>query len=238
MAIVKLTGFIGTADVLGLLREVRFEDGCLSIAGLDLVDAHAIINRLSTGTMAGAAVPEPLAGALAGTLPPDALKAADKVKAQSSGSQANGKHPTVKGAVSGPADGAGIKDPTGGVLTAPSTSSASSPIQASAPSQDVVGQAALPGGLAVASDNNVVGPVETPPNTVTETAAEPDKSTVPEHIRNAKRLTIVVDYFKGLGAKDAEAITKECLAIKDQVPLLGRIPNMLDRVKSALEAAG
>ncbi len=54
MSLLHLSGFTGTAEVMGLVRNVSFTEASgLTIAGLTLADAHAVLNRLHTGTLAG-----------------------------------------------------------------------------------------------------------------------------------------------------------------------------------------
>lgn len=47
MALTKVTGFDGEAEVQGALRQVRYNDSVLSISGLSLEDAYAVLDGLS-----------------------------------------------------------------------------------------------------------------------------------------------------------------------------------------------
>jgi hypothetical protein len=80
----RLLGFSAEAEVLGLLREVEYEGGCLTIGGLTLEQAYEVISALASGTLSGlktqgGAADEILNGVGARTVAADREECADKV---------------------------------------------------------------------------------------------------------------------------------------------------------------
>jgi hypothetical protein len=53
MGIFKLRGYEGSAEILGVMREIKFTDGALIIDELSLAECNQIVGYLATGTLHG-----------------------------------------------------------------------------------------------------------------------------------------------------------------------------------------
>ena len=210
MALTRLTGFEGSAEILGILRDVQYRAGGLTIEGLDLADAHAILKHLSLGTLATAEVADPIAQIRA-----------DMV--------AGGpKHPEVQAVVWKKVSGSVSVDfPEPKTQLAPPAQPPAPP-QVEAPKEPVAQQPPPPS-----------PPPATPPAPAAPPAdAAPPPSTdgVPEPIRKANRLNVVLDYLLSTGvARDKEALLAACEAHKGEIAFLQRATNLSGRIDTFLE---
>lgn len=66
-------------------------------------------------------------------------------------------------------------------------------------------------------------------------AAPPADGAVPSELLSARKLRDVLAYFIEQGTTDEDGLVSECERMKGQVPVLGRIANLNERVKRTLE---
>ena len=256
MAILRLTGFTGTADILGIVREVRFDAGGLLIGGLGLEDAHAVVSALSTGSLMGVDPFDPTKPASHGSKTPEARPGSRlPFDANNLGAEWT-KDPAE--IVEESAIGQDKKNPPAARATA-ATAPAPVPVEektkehSSAPVAPIEEKTKEHSSAPVAPIEQPLSAQEAPrPAPAEETVTEPDLPGpktdpsgppsigllgLPPAVRNAKRFAVVVDYFLAQGVKDPAEIVKACEAARDEVPLIQRIPNLADRVRTALIAA-
>lgn len=59
-----------------------------------------------------------------------------------------------------------------------------------------------------------------------------------EILKTASTLRAVLEHLFEHGATDADALVETCVSLKDQVPVLGRVANLPERIKRALAVMG
>lgn len=58
---------------------------------------------------------------------------------------------------------------------------------------------------------------------------------LPDHIRGTNSMRDLLTYLVEHGADSADAVVASCVALKKEVPILTKVPNVEDRVRRALE---
>lgn len=206
MGITRLTGFTGSADILGILRDVSFSGGGLIIEGLDLSDAHAILNHLSIGTLVSVGK-DPFAD-LPKVSKPDPRK--DVTAAPLVGTT-----PDREDRSEGTAPRKGAAETAAVTATKPPTM----PQDAPAPQ----------GGTEPSASSAPT--VEAPP-----AQQNAQSEGVPEAVKKANRLNVVLDYLISLGVqREKTALLEACEKHKGQIPFLARATNLPGRIEGFLE---
>jgi hypothetical protein len=77
-------------------------------------------------------------------------------------------------------------------------------------------------------------PTSAPPHDVVGKVASNGDGKLPESVRQANKLKDVVVWLMDRGISGAEAIAAECEKMRPEVPMLGRITNLPERVARAL----
>lgn len=194
MAITRLTGLMGQAEVLGEWREVLWsEEGGLVLKGMTLEDAQRALDLLASGTVIGVKLPVQRA------------------------------RPRDEGASAKPAQ--------------PDKFPSHLPTVADLPS------AMVP----LASKEQVKEAVAKPAEKCSEPQCECHDAPAPAKangkvdatpLQGMTSLGEIVVHLYEKGTTTPDVLVAECVALKEQVPLLGRITNLEERVRRAYEVKG
>lgn len=228
MAITKLKGLVGEAEVLGRLREVVWneaEGSVFAIKGMSLEESERALNLLSTGTIAAVRPPEKqpskealVHAAIARATEPTP-KAPEEVKQivaemnselEKAAKEQDAKK--VNGAPKVPECSCGAaltpenssKSPATGKLTHVNCPQNAAPVAPPAPAQA--------SGEPSSFDTGVLAKMTS--------------------------LGEVVVYLYEKGHTTPEAVVAACNSVKDKVPLVGRVANLDERVRRSFEVKG
>lgn len=220
MAITKLLAFEAEAEILGCIRTVHFADEELTITGLSLVDAHAVLDALSNGKLVSVAFPvehdAPRNGATHREAPHPATMAGAPL-------------PEV---VTTPASVPVLPTEEAEFADAGASSAEAPPAEEDpfgAPAKPADPLPAWAGGAAP----NPATPTVPPPTVPAGGPALPDAL--------AKAKTVVaalhaVAATEGCKSGDVDALIAAAVRLKDEVPALRVVVNLEDRIRRTVEA--
>lgn len=260
MALVRLSGYEGEAEVLGKLRRVRCTgDGEFTVYGMTLEEANTALGKLATGSFANLTVQQgqvtiALQRQADGALTPQQMDLIEELSATAKVDQPTAYNVLVAAGWD-KAKAAAILLTQ--VKLAPPASATVPPAPLPHPRPVPVPLAVVPAPQAPPPQE--VAPVEkavpVPAAPVTPAAPKPagdepaasaaaGQAALPlpdtatddvKALRDAKNLRNILVYFETRGVKGVDALVAACAAVQHEVPLLHRITNLEERVRRTYE---
>lgn len=232
---INLTEFRGIVDIAGKTAEVMFTEGILTVTGLTCSEAQALLGAT------------PASRSFA-----EAVKAHDTPAKTGPKPKANGAAVTASKTPPTPASTATETkpEPVAKVESKPALAVAEKPVEPKPTvttvepkkglTVTVVASAKVEPELEPEAEPEVI---ETAVTVVTDDLGEDDPwglsgGALPTELIQAKRMRDIVVFLQERGHHTEAAIAERCEKIKDQVPVLSRIPDIADRVKRTLEVMG
>lgn len=240
MAMTKILGFTGEAEILGGLHGVTFHDGGLTISGLDLDGAYAVMEALSKKTLMGVRL-EP--GDRPGAEPVDARREAYREK------QAEGFKGSYEDFLdlihAQPGEKKAVKEAQPKTELAPKVFAGEkeSDRAAAAVNDEILKtiREKEKAAKSAAKTEEVKAEVkpEAPTGRVETSQPEAGGDDIPEKVVGSKRFIEVLEWVmqaNGLTTKDVDPIIAKLEAVKDRIPVVQRVRDLRDKVTSNLAA--
>lgn len=248
MAILRVDDFSATADVLGMVKQIRYSkaDQMLCIEATSADEAVAILGQLSIGKVTGLTAETTPAGeqelvATAFETTEAAQPAAPAPEPQPA--------PKAKAPAPQPAPPAEAAPPAKEEPKPAKAEKAAAPTEKRPAKRKPRKQRKLADDIASTPEpaaEPAPAPEPAPTPAPVEKSADPapapsngaGSNGISEDLRQAKKMRDVISIIFDEGGKDVDSILSRCREIQPHIPVLARVRNLDDRVRRAIEVMG